>query len=54
MLRECGFSKIRRGTDSNFLNSYMAEFMLRSKLNNRDPLEMILKDVGEFVVSRKN
>lgn len=28
----------------------MAKFMCRSKLNNRDPFEMILKDVGSTVV----
>jgi len=30
-------NKKRRGTKRNFLDSYLAEFMRRSKLNGRDP-----------------
>lgn len=42
-----------RGTDRHFLESYMAEFMWRSKLNNIDPFDTILKDIAEFQESLK-
>ncbi|KAF0763941.1 DDE Tnp IS1595 domain-containing protein [Aphis craccivora] len=55
--RMCGAAKWgnkkRRGTDRNFLDSYLAEFMWRSKLNNSDPFETILKDIAEFRESLK-
>ncbi|KAF0712085.1 DDE Tnp IS1595 domain-containing protein [Aphis craccivora] len=35
------------------LDSYLAEFMWRSKLNNRDPFETTLKDIAEFWESHK-
>lgn len=37
-------NKKRRGTDRNFFDSYLAELMWRSKLNNNDLFETILKD----------
>ncbi|CAI6362106.1 unnamed protein product [Macrosiphum euphorbiae] len=46
-------NKKRRVTDRNFLDSYLAEFMWRSKLNNSDPFETILKDIAEFWESHK-
>jgi len=47
MLRECGVqrnraTKKRRETDRHFLDSYMVEFMWRSKLNNSESFETIL------------
>lgn len=38
----------RRGTKRNLLDSYLAEFMRRGKLNGRDPFKEILKDISEF------
>ncbi|KAF0770131.1 DDE Tnp IS1595 domain-containing protein [Aphis craccivora] len=46
-------NKKRRGTDRNCLDSYLTEFMWRSKLNNRDLFETILKDIAEFWESHK-
>jgi len=42
-------NKRRRGTARNFLDSYMAEYMWRSKLTNQnDPFEQILLDISAF------
>lgn len=46
-------NKKRKGTNRNIVDSYMAEFMWRSKLNNSDPFDTILKDVAEFLESQK-
>jgi len=46
-------NKKHRGTDGNFLDSYLEEFMWLSKLNNSDPFETILKDIAEFWESHK-
>jgi len=41
-------NKKHSGTDRNFLDSYLAVFMWRSKLNNSDLFETILKDIAEI------
>ncbi|XP_077287989.1 uncharacterized protein LOC143912575 [Arctopsyche grandis] len=38
----------RRGTHKDFTDSYLAEFIWRSKLNGRDPFETILQDISSF------
>ena len=40
-------------SNNSFLDSYLAEFMWRSKLNNSDPFETISKDIAEFWESHK-
>ncbi|XP_060864281.1 uncharacterized protein LOC132940567 [Metopolophium dirhodum] len=41
-------NKKRRGTNRNFLESYLAEFMWRTRLGEQDAFETILKDISEF------
>lgn len=41
-------NKKRRGTNRNFLESYLAEFMWRTRLGKQDAFETILKDISEF------
>jgi hypothetical protein len=41
-------NKKRIGTKKNFPDSYLAEFMWRTKFNERDPFKEILKDGSEF------
>lgn len=38
----------RRGTHRDFTDSYLAEFIWRTKLNGRDPFETILQDISSF------
>ncbi|XP_063814357.1 uncharacterized protein LOC135054871 isoform X2 [Pseudophryne corroboree] len=44
-------NKKRRGTNSNFLDSYLAEFMWRMRVDDRDPFYAILKDIASFYSS---
>ncbi|XP_075070855.1 uncharacterized protein LOC142159896 isoform X2 [Mixophyes fleayi] len=44
-------NKKRRGTNSNFLDSYLAEFMWRMRINDHDPFYAILKDIALFYSS---
>jgi len=41
-------NKKRRGTNRNFLESYLAEFMWRTRFREQDAFETILKDISEF------
>jgi hypothetical protein len=41
-------NKRRRGTDRNFINSYMAEYLWHSSLDGRDPFDEILRTIAEF------
>ncbi|KAL4148477.1 hypothetical protein QTP88_002710 [Uroleucon formosanum] len=41
-------NKKRRGTNRNFLESYLAEFMWRTRLGEQDAFETILKDISEI------
>jgi len=41
-------NKKRRGTNRNFLESYLAEFMWRTRIGKNDVFETILKDISEF------
>lgn len=41
-------NKQRRGTNRNFMDSYLGEFIWRMKLNGRDPFETILRDISSF------
>jgi len=47
-------NKRRRGTQRDFLSSYLSEFMWRTKLNGRDPFDAILNDIVEFNVHVQN
>lgn len=41
-------NKKRRGTNRNFLESYLAEFIWRIRLGKQDAFETILIDISEF------
>lgn len=41
-------NKKRRGTKRNFLESYLAEFMWRTRLGELDAFDTILRDISEF------
>jgi transposase-like protein len=41
-------NKKRRGTNINFLESYLTEFMWRTRLEKQDAFQVILKDISEF------
>lgn len=41
-------NKKQSGTTRDFMESYLAEYMWRSRLNGRDPFTVILQDIAEF------
>lgn len=40
--------KQRQGTNWNYIDSYLIEFIWRTKLDGRDPFETILQDISSF------